>query len=222
MDQIVMAPSSSGISGLRYLPPRWNIVLEVLTSSNASNRLLLYLLHQLSVNAVTLSDFGIKEANAGEEVEFLSRLESIALFASIAERYGMPFDLDQQAAAFLANRDAFDLVEDQGIRVDREDLPWVMSIISLDLRLVQTFDWPENPLSIELLSLIASRCRSWFVKMVGVRIAAHGRHGTLVAKDVEDFMRRTLLNSYMVHTEALEDGDGEEKANDLVRSLLRA
>jgi hypothetical protein len=203
------------------IPDSWQEVKDVLgTERHEGHRLLLHLLDQVSAKNLTTLDLGIIQKSFEEQIDFISKLESIALFAILAERYGINFGLDEQSKAFTANADLFDLAEDLGINVQRADLPWAMDVVGMDKNLHETFDLPLEVLPLDILFTVASRCRDWYEETVGHAMAYAGRHRMVLPADLVEFLKQTLIMAYGTFAEEKEAGAEDAVAYAAVRRSL--
>lgn len=213
--------TSPAITATRLIPEKWSTLEEVLLSNHhEGQRLLLHLLDQLNCEALSWSDLGVVNRSVDEEIEFVCKIESVALFALLAERYGLEFGLERQTAAIQTNRDLFELAADLGIQVMRADLPWAMEVVALDKAGRETFDLPPEMLPLDILFVIASRCRDWYEETVGSALAYNGRHRMIHADEVRTFLRETLTSAYATLTEELENGTELELAYEVIRRNL--
>ncbi len=215
--------TSAAITATKMLPENWDTLDEVLSSSrHEGNRLLLHLLDQVNSGALTWFDLGVSARNVDEEIEFVCKLESVSLFAILAERYGLDFGLEQQTTAFRTNRNLMELAADLGIQVMRSDLPWALDIVGLDKAGHDVFDLPPDQLPLDILFTIASRCRDWYEETIGSALAYNGRHRCVNSEDVTTFMRETLATAYAVYQEEIDNGAEKSLAYAVVtRSLGR-
>ena len=209
------------ITASRMIPDKWSALEEVISSSrHEGHRLLLHLLDQVNCEAVSWFELGVRTRSVDEEVEFICKLESVALFALLAERYGTPFGLDKQTVAFTTNRDLFELAADLGIQVMRSDLPWAMDVVGLDKSGHDNFDLPPDQLPLDILFTVAGRCRDWYEDTIGSALAYNGRHRMVHAEEVGTFVRETLASAYGTYLEEIENGAEKELAYEVVRRSL--
>lgn len=214
---------ASAAAVYQLIPTNWNALSAILFSDHhEGHRLLLHLLDQVHSKKLTALDIGIIEKNTDEEVAFVSKLEGIALFAILAQRYGIDFGFERQTAAFLSNTDVFDLARDLGVHVKRAELPWALDVVALDSRMHDTFELPPELLPLEILFIIASRVKDWYEETVAHAIVYNGRHRMVLPDDVQEFMKETLVNSYQTYLEEREAGSEHELALDVVRHSLGA
>ena len=203
------------------VPDSWHHVKEVLISGHhEGHRLLLHLLDQVSTRNISTLDLGIFKKSVTEEIDFLSKLEGIALFALLAERYGLNFGLDKQTNAFLANSDINDLADDLGITLQRSDLPWAMDVVGLNQRMHDNFDLPPEELPLDILFVVASRCRDWYEETVGHAMNYAGRHKMVLPEDVSEFLRQTVIVAYGTFAAEKDAGVDDVQAYDVVRASL--
>jgi len=215
--------TDTGTAALKIVPEEWNSLEEVLLSSHhEGHRLLLHLIDKVNSNELNWSELGVSSRSVEEEVAFLCKLESIALFGLLAERFGLNFGLQKQTVAFKTNRDLFELAVDLGIHVQRADLPWAMDVVGLDKIGHDTFDLPPEQLPLDILFTVASRCKDWFEETVGAAITYHGRHRALEGEEVTTFIRETLAMAYGTYLEEVENGAERDLAYDVVRRSLGA
>lgn len=213
-------PTSSHVA-VRLIPEAWREVRDVLTSGHhEGNRLLLHLLDQVSTKNLTTLDLGIIRKTPGEQADFMAKLEGVALFAILSERYGVEFGLDKQASAFVANSDLMDLAEDLGINIRRADLPWAMDVVSIDAELHRDFELPPEILPLDILFSVASRCRDWYEETVGHAMAYAGRHRMVLPAEVVEFLRQTLITAYSTFAEEKQANVEDGLAYEVVRRSL--
>jgi len=205
----------------QLVPENWKAVLSILfTDHHEGHRLLLHLLDQVHSKHLTLLDIGVIDKSAEEEITFICKLEGVALFAILAERYGLSFGFEKQTAAFLTNADLFDLAKDLGIHVKRADLPWALDVVSLDARMHDSFELPPVIFSLDILFLIASRVKDWYEETVGNAMGYQGRHKMVLPAEVQEFLKETLVCSYQTYLNEIDEGGEKELALDLVRRNL--
>lgn len=212
---------ASAAAVYNLIPSTWSAVSEILFSDrHEGHRLLLHLLDQVHSKRLTTLDIGIIERNFEEENDFCGKLENIALFSILAQRYGIEFGFEKQTSAFLTNADVFQLAKDLGITVKRADLPWALDVVAMDARMHGTFELPEEIFPLDLLFTIASRVKDWYEETVGHAIAYQGRHRMVLPDDVLEFMKETLVNAYQTYLEEKDAGVEKELAYDEVRRNL--
>lgn len=215
------AAAWGAITASNMLPPSWTMAKDILNSdAHEGHRLLLHLLDQVHGTKLLLSELGVNDGSTDEEVTFVAKLESIALFAILAERYGQTFGLDQQRVAFTSNADLFDVARDLGIQVNRSDLPWALDVVGLDRQMRDSFELPPDQLPLDILFVVASRCRDWYEETIGTSMSYQGRHRCLQGIEVAEFMKHTLADSYGTLLEELEAGSEIDLARDVVRVKL--
>lgn len=213
--------TTTSIAASQMIPATWTSLEEVLSSNrHEGHRLLLHLLDQVSSGALSWFDLGVFSRSVDEEADFVCKLESVSLFALLAERYGLEYGLDKQTVAFQTNRDLFELAADLGINVMRADLPWAMDVVSLDKAGRDTFDLPPDQLPLDVLFAVASRCRDWYEETIGTALAYNGRHRMLQSEEVRAFMKATLASAYGTFLEEREAGAEVELAHQVVRRSL--
>lgn len=221
MPDFAPAPSIVSHVAARLIPDSWREVKDVLTSHHhEGTRLLLHLLDQVSTRNLTTLDIGIIQKSPAEQQDFIGKLESIAMFAILAERYGSEFGLNKQANAFVANSDPMDLASDLGINIRRSDLPWAIDVVAMDKAMHESFELPPEVLPLDILFAVAGRCRDWYEETVGHAMAYAGRHRMVLPAEVLEFLRQTLITSYATYAEEREANAEVGLAFDVVRRSL--
>lgn len=216
-----MTSPTATIIGSNMLPRHWTLAQDILNSnSNEAHRLLLYLLDKVHAGTLALSNLGVHNATVEEEINFVAKLESIARFAMLAERFELDFGLDRQMKAFGMNDDLADLASDLGMTVQRADLPWALDMIGLDARLRRSFQLPEHQLPLDILFTISSRVRDWYEELVGTSLAQHGRGRVFDSEEVQEFAKKTLQGAYDTYDEEMHHTKDEALARDAVRCSM--
>lgn len=216
-----MTQATTQSAAQALLPKSWSLAGEIVTSNtNEAHRLALYLLDKVHARTLEGYQLGIHNTSTDEEINFVAKLESVSRFALLAERYGLDFDLDKQAMAFLRNSDLSDLAVALGIQVSRADLPWALGVIGLDARLRQSHELPHEAMPLDILFSVATRSRDWYEETIGDGFASASRDRVIDAEEVQEFVRATLTQAYDTYIEEREAGVDDELAKEVVRRSL--